>query len=442
MSRKVGEVVIDKISLTKITGEVLLDDMLPLVREIVINQSIEVPSVRVVVTVQDNIGLYTALVGQEVLYLDMESFGKRIQWQCNLNELGDLIDGEKYKMYNLTFISREAYLNNNTRHLFSYKNAKISSIVNKLLKTDLGTQKKVEIEKTEHKGSFICPNLRPFEFIDQLAAKSVRSKRPDQAGFMFFESLKGWHFKSMDGLCEQEPKYTYTYQPKNIGNEARPGSPDLVTDMFSVSSLVMEENLNITEHLRKGAYGGIYYGVDFVNLKSENNIAKPYSIRENYKRMSTLGSKSPFDSFVDAEGSNVGGNARIMYSCISPHLFGDSITREAKDQSGPIGGITGDRLRQAQNISGGDFDTSYDTKPYMLSRYYALNHLKGRIQVPGNLDIHAGDVINLTVPQWNGDETVQDLNNSGRYLVTGVSHMFKHPNGLKSFLYITRDSYR
>jgi len=433
--KNVGEALINAIRLTRVDGKAL-PDIQPLIQEINILQSIDCPSVRVILTIQDNIGLYTQLVGQEVLYLDMESYGGRMTWQTNLNELRDLIDGEKIKRYNLVFNSRESYLNDNQRFLFAYKNTKISSIVSEIMKTKLGTQKNVEIEGTEHKGSFICPNYRPFDFISQLAAKAVRAGKPKQAGFVFYEALDGFHFVSMDKLCEKSPKEEYTLQPKNMAMTNRG------EDQLSIRNYVIDSGLNLQDNLTKGAYGGIFYGVDFVNLKPENNIAKRWSINETYPSMSHLGGTNPFEEFSKVE-SQIGGVSRVFYSCISPHLFGDTITRQEDTtaNSGPIGGVVGAILRKNMNVSGGSFEASAESKPYALSRFLSLNHITGKITVPGTFSIVAGDVISISLPRWNGETTVPDDKNSGKYLVTGVTHRYNIPHKMETVIYISRDSY-
>lgn len=431
----VGEAVINGLTLKKATGQEF-PDIRPLVQGITILQSIDCPSVRVILTIQDNVGLYTQLVGQEILYLDMESFGGRMTWQTNLNEIRDLIDGEKVKKYNIVFNSRESYLNDNQRFLFAYKNTKISSVVSDILRNKMGTQKDIEIETTEHRGSFICPNYRPFDFIAQLSAKAVRGGRPNQAGYLFYEALDGFHFVSMDKLCEGRSKITYSLRPKNVAQNNGPA------DQLAIRNYVIDSGLNIQENLNKGAYGGIFYGVDFVNLKSENNISTRWSINEAYDRMSHLGSTNPFEEFKNVE-SQIGGVSRVFYSCISPHLFGDTITREAStSNTGPIGGRTGSTIRTHMNVSGGDYESSAEAKPYTLSRFLSLDHISGKITVPGNFGIIAGDVITIEIPRWDGVNVIPDEKNSGNYLVSGVTHRFVNPQQMETDIYIARDSYQ
>ena len=432
----VGDAVVNSIVLRKADGT-RFPDITSYVQGVTILQSIDCPSVRVILTIQDNVGLYTQLVGQEVLDIDMEAFGGRMTWQTYLNEVRDLIDGEKVKKYNIVFNSRESYLNDNQRLLFAYKNTKISGIVSDVLKKRLGTQKKVEIESTEHSGSFICPNYRPFDFIAQLAAKAVRGNKPGQAGYLFYEALDGFHFVSMDKLCEGKSKYEFTLRPKNVAQNTGP------EDQLAIRNYVIDSGLNVQENLNKGAYGGIFYGVDFVNLKSENNIAKRWSINDSYGRMSHLGSTNPFSEFQKVE-KQIGGVSRVFYSCVSPHLFGDTITREESttNNTGPIGGQTGKTIRTAQNISGGNYETSADAKPYTLSRFLSLDHISGRITVPGNFGVVAGNVITINVPRWDGENTVLDKKNSGNYLVSGVTHRYAAGGKMETDIYIARDSYQ
>jgi len=61
----VGDAVVNRITLRKADGTTF-PDITPYVQGITILQSIDCPSVRVILSIQDNVGLYTQLVGQEI----------------------------------------------------------------------------------------------------------------------------------------------------------------------------------------------------------------------------------------------------------------------------------------------------------------------------------------------------------------------------------------
>ena len=120
-------------------------------------------------------------------------------------------------------VSREA-LANETARVGKRYGSKISESVKQIVKDYLGSDKEVEVDPTMNDYKFIGNMKKPFSTLIWLASKSVPGgdssgekevkNKSSTAGYFFYESRKGFHFKSVDALCTQDPVGdTYTFQP-------------------------------------------------------------------------------------------------------------------------------------------------------------------------------------------------------------------------------------
>ena len=77
-----------------------------------------------------------------------------------------------------------------------------------------------------------------------------------------------------------------------------------------------------------------------------------------------------------------------------------------------------------------------------LYRLYFMEYNKLDIAVPGDLDLRAGSIINVSIPSpsVNKENVKEDKRMSGRYLVNSVSHVLNRDK-LKTRVTLTRDSY-
>ena len=58
------------------------------------------------------------------------------------------------------------------------------------------------------------PNKRPFKCIKHLAEISNSALNNSSPSYLFYETTKGYHFRTYDSLCREEPKF---YYKENVG---------------------------------------------------------------------------------------------------------------------------------------------------------------------------------------------------------------------------------
>jgi hypothetical protein len=75
-------------------------------------------------------------------------------------------------------------------------------------------------------------------------------------------------------------------------------------------------------------------------------------------------------------------------------------------------------------------------------RFYFMQYNTLDISIPGDLDIRAGNIINISIPEpkVNKDSVKKDKRLSGKYLVNSVTHILNRDK-LSTRITLTRDSF-
>ena len=126
--------------------------------------------------------------------------------------------------YVLHFGTREFMRNLRTKVSQAYK-GNIAASALSILKDEqvLDSKKKVYFEPTRNADTVVIPNMPPLKAIGLLADKAL-SKNGEGAGYYFYETTKGFHFRSYENMTHKEarsprePKMTFTYNAKKIVN--------------------------------------------------------------------------------------------------------------------------------------------------------------------------------------------------------------------------------
>ena len=125
-------------------------------------------------------------------------------------------EGENALLYSLNFTTQEAMRNQVSRVSQSYK-GQPSDIVEKILrdKNYLDLTRRYFAEETANHTKMVFPNLKPFMCINHLTKISNSKQYNQSPAYLFYETTRGFHFRSIDGLASQETKWEYE---ENIPN--------------------------------------------------------------------------------------------------------------------------------------------------------------------------------------------------------------------------------
>lgn len=329
-------------------------------------------------------------------------------------------DGTK-EYFTLHLCSREALTNETARVQRKYNKKPINDHVTAILKDVLKTKKfkSSNIEKTSNSYSFIGTLKKPFHILTWLGPKGIPSTSSSGnsgttakgvAGFLFYENIDGFHFRSIDTLVsatksqsgstskESIPKYNY--------NPGITQSGDLNAN-YNILNYNFEKNIDLMKSLRVGMYSNVTYFYDLYQNKIDGIT---YSLNSEVK-------------------SKLGGSSNLAY----PKDFGDRPSR-ILFRSADVGIL---------DKSGKTDDSGRDNTDMAkaFSRYNLLFTQSLNMVVPMNVNLKAGNIIYAQFQKVDAGQTSEvDSEQSGNYLIKEVRHHFEG-NQMVSSLKLVRDSY-
>ena len=121
---------------------------------------------------------------------------------------------------------------------------KISEHIRKLLLENLSTEKDIFIDETSNNYNFIGNVRKPLYIINWLSKKSIPlsdGKKGKTAGFMFYQTSDGFHFKSIDSLLAQEPVRRYIYGNTADASSQTPEYDSEIVNLFPNNNLVANQ---------------------------------------------------------------------------------------------------------------------------------------------------------------------------------------------------------
>ena len=300
----------------------------------------------------------------------------------------------------LSLVSQSAIKNKESRVKRSYSGSTSNNQSVTLIAKEVLDLKKINIEETSNKYSFIGNNRTPFEVIMSLAGKSVPLNKGNP-GFFFYETRDGHFFKSIDSLLKQPPKQTYfkTGVTKSSVNE---------DNDFKISSFSVTKNQNLINAIAAGVYSSRRLLFNPKTFKLEETS---FVLDEN------ILSNSLGNNIIHTPENK--DYARVFYDvkdvgALSPQVTGGNAVSDPNEWQGAV-----------------------------QMRYNLLMSQVAKMQVPCNPNLKAGDVVEckiekITLSNKNGEPF--DPVESGRYLILDLCH---HYDTQRSFTSMTlvRDTY-
>ena len=300
-----------------------------------------------------------------------------------LNSVRDVVTETNKQVATLEFVSVES-ITNETARVNKKFTGNVSKTVEDLLKKDKkGIQTSKELEKDDalNSYSFVGNLKRPFDTIQWLCPKTQSDKK--EFGFLFYETLDGYKFKSIKSLLEQEPiTYTQTDKPGDQG-------------FFKILQNNLNQTNDIGMNLRMGMYANRTLYIDIENQQFDEVDFKITDL--NLKRPPKL--LDGIENFP----------SRLM---LRVNDFGVAQKGSKKDEVQPISELA-----------------VYQNKSYIRNNLLFSQSLN--ISIPLNTTLRAGKVINIKLPVKKdgegsktdsyGNERTNDP--SGKYLVSELRHL-------------------
>lgn len=328
---------------------------------------------------------------------------------------------ETLMSYNIHFCSRELMRNARTRVSRAYDGS-LDNTALKILRdeTGLDSKKKFYYEPTRNKDKFVIPNIRPLSAMNLLSTRAL-SKNANGAGYYFYETTKGFHFRSYESMLAgqgknaRQPKLILRYQPKTLFNKMDRKS----YNMHNVDSYQVMQHFDTLAQQAMGTYASRVITYNFFDKAyqiSDYNYHDEYS---QHFHADTLGStyKSNFpitNAPVDREQKLEGTGDRGVSDYPHSHVVLQPSTRYLhNDDTGVFGTST---------------DNEGKTEAIRISQENQVNNsLRMKVVMPGHSYIQAGDVVDFQLPSLERNKGEKagyayDEKHSGRYVVAKCRH--------------------
>ena len=363
-------------------------------------ESIESPSISMTlrfIDIDQVIGR-KGITGGELIELtvkdgDEDEFKITKDHKLMLNAVSDMNTTAQIQEATLEFISQETIINETAR-LNKKFSGNVSQTVKDILTEDkkgIKTKKKVfgpkkegeiEEDRATNSYSFVGNLKRPFDTIQWLCAKSQSSTK--NFGFLFFENLDGYHFRSIENLLKQEPlRYEQTDSPFESQNKA----------------IILQNKLNqsndIGMNCRMGMYANktIYIDIENQGASVDDFDVTKLELNKPVKLMDGL-EKHP---------------TRLM---LRVDDVGVAQVGAAKSETVPKSELA-----------------KYQNKSYIRNNLLFSQCL--RISIPLNTTLRVGLILEIKLPVKKGDGKTEtgtygtDKTNdpSGRYLISELRHL-------------------
>ena len=383
------------------------------------------------------------IVGTETCKVIIEDNNENeIDLELFVNKVSPIQETSKINTVNLELVSKEFILNEKIRVNTRF-DGKVSDHITKIIQ-DLpdyfDTDKEIDIEKTDNNYNFIGNNKKPFYVLNTLSKKSVPDgKLGKSAGFFFWETSEGFHFKSIDTLLDPEKnKIKKAILFDNTYDEDGAGIPPA----YDMKALEYSEDnrVNIKDKMLLGAYStkiitfdpyNCEYKVTTRTVKDEATKVSGTSTPEDEgseKNLTTGGEELPvLNPIFDREGLDKEYSRTTYY-------VNDTGTL-------PTGSGLGEEQQQLEKSKDPNFVQSQIVNQ-SIRRYNQFYASQVTITIPGDFSLHAGDSLFVDAPAVTADKSKGEVNHrtGGLYIITDLCH-YVSSDGTYTKLNLVRDSF-
>ncbi len=416
-----GAFKIDQLVLVTSTG--LSVDLLTSVMGLTLYEDIETSCITGTIMIQDSVNLasFGPIIGQEYLYLkirtpSLKGAESTIDFSKNVFIVNSLSSRQKLgrgaQGFVLSFVSQELIKDQRTKVTQSLTGT-WSNIVKKMMVDYLRTKKSVRIENTSGVKKFVAPNVRPLDII-RMAKEQAVSNFKDEPTFLFYETLKGFNFRTLASLYNEKPVLNYnTVVP---GSNVERGIINVERELQTILDYEIVSNSDSLVSYRTGVYGSKLIVHDILSKKyttkiynyHDNFINEPHivsGVTENIQEFPTVSSLP-----IDAEGNRVSDfPARTFLLPTSTTNNGFDAQHTAPNNTNPY--------------------RPYEPELWLQRRNSSMKQLGGAlgidINVHGNTLVNVGDKVIVNIPNVSAVKgEVLDNFFKGPFLIKTIRHDF------------------
>lgn len=316
--------------------------------------------------------------------------------------------------YTINFVSEDVFVNQQKKIVKSYNEQTINSIIQDVLINELKTFRHLLpgaiFEETEGTYSFIISNKTPFEAIQWLCgyAKPAKVQYGHYgADMLFFDTLNGYNFRSLQSLYNEKVYAEYFYSPQSVYS---PGDREyLEYGLKNMLSLNIKKHFDSLDATQTGLYANKLITID--------PLLQEYQVTE-FKYNDYFNSASKLNKFPITTGYK---NRDDKTESEMTNAVFKVMTTNAKQRQNPL-------ISNPQALK--TIAPSIDIETYIPYRTAQLGLSRSMVvefTVYGDPNLRIGSKVKLNIPSLSlDDNTGKKANNkyySGHYIVSAIRHI-------------------
>jgi len=389
-----------------------LSNIVPAIIGLTIFEGINQFTISGTISIQDSFNLASSgpIIGQEYLRIkiatpNLTGGENTIDYSSNplmITSVDDREDvGNGVQVTTMSFASREFVINQRVRVrrtlIGSY-----SDIVEKMLKTDLNSDKTMDIEPSVDNKKMIAPNIKPLEMIT-IATKKAVSEQHNDATYFFWESTSGFNFRTLGSMYSKDPVMTYEYTL--AGTRTKDGMKDIMAELGAIEAYTITSSPDTLFNYSSGIFSSELIAHDIISKSYEKYT---YKYSDNFSKEQHLG-PNPL-AINDPDGLDVSSFPSTQY--LKPTVG--------------VGSDQGFEDENNQYVYSGSGLKSLQSRRSQLSMLES--GLQMSINVIGTTAVKAGDIVEIKIPSTAAYKTTknetEDMLYNGNFLVKNLRHDF------------------
>jgi len=349
--------------------------------------------------------------------------------------------GTNSEVVELKICSPELLRNERTRISKSYEET-ADQIVKSIMENEkyINTKKDLYLEPTLGIRKILSPNYHPYKLIQRLTRESMSAKN-DSPHYLFFENIKGFHFRSLQSLYDDGIQGEFHFGDKG-SDEVYTSSSDagkLVQAYKRMINFSVPSKNNSIFDIKAGMLGSKLIMHDIYNKKYNTSTFSYFDDHDKHERLEE--SNAPKYNNVLIDDENTVGN----FTDSRIHLHPTSVTIDDKDaqymkvidkntqaaqaEEDRLGIDPNREISTAEEDENKDFMSNRADK-WLLQRRQRMHELRSgmilNMELHGNTTLTVGQVISVSLPVFGTDHenTKQSKHQSGLYLISKLRHTF------------------
>lgn len=386
---------------------------------------------------------------EKVVFEVEDPQGDDYSYEFRIWKIANRLNQDRFQVYTICLISEEGLVNEGVR-VNKVVQGTTSDVVRNLLTEYLNAVGgKIDSEPSANGMKMIPTKKSPFSLIRSLCTKTISAesfsskkksieskssgnkksdvglnadKATGTAGYFFFQTIRGFVFRSIDSLASKKPKGgIFSYSAAKV---------DGAESMNKIQEIQFTKEIDIFEKMRQGAFSSI---VSYFNINTGKYEEHVYSLSSTWDDMHHLGSQTKLPS-GQSELSEY--PSRVMSTVIN-HENWYSGSGVASNEDKDLGG-------EDNKNHFPDWQKQYLSQG--ISRIGIMFNQQLTISLTGHLELCAGDTIEIRVPNQVPDSSRKDIvwdpEHSGTYLIKSLNHQFDiMDENVYTVLELIRDSY-